>query len=118
MDNINWEYQPYGSGSYAGGFVYADAGTGTKFEFDCPVPEDVTVDFAMGPPNGTSHTIGCNINNPTLTTLTYAIIGNLSGGWPTEILYGMATGANTVLNCGTWTSDGDGDGSLISYRLK
>jgi hypothetical protein len=126
-DSVNdhaWEYRSTETFGGTGGYIYsnADPTMGGHFVWDCLVPNGTSVQVALGNDVGTN-TIGCNLDNSTLSTLTWPVpsaSASSSAVIPLtkqNLIAVPATGTHN-LNCGSKLNQVNGDGQIVTYRTQ
>ncbi len=108
-----------------GGMLYFAAEGQTTFAFHCPLPNNMSVEFAVLPSafgaNG-DQVIGCNLDTLPFSGVTWAAVSSSSSSAPYQVLplanqpsiLTPPTGTHELV-CGQ-KNGGTGDGSLIAYR--
>jgi hypothetical protein len=122
--NHNWNYQWDDMDGY-GGYIYGNQDQNGALKFDCAVPDGTNVQMALGPAigYGMNNTVGCNMDNSNLSTMTWPTTPDDNGGsFPVEIIplstqppiRVPSTGTHKLV-CGYMLA-GNGDGDIVSYR--
>jgi hypothetical protein len=108
-----------------GGCLQSSAQDGTKFVFDCPVPSSSSVEFTLGPAEG-SGTFGCSLDHsvapqtwPTQTVVSNAgVVQVIPLAGSGQTLVRVPAGGSHKLVCDQQPDASDGDPRIHSYRTE